>query len=620
MSTPSRVDTPNTGALGFLSRGIRSVSSFVSTMFSSQAAEVSAHDVPADESAPATPRASQASDDLAHSGSSSSEDIDNSAPALDDPTSEDDAHSVSSQEEQSVGPDVLATRALEMASVAGPSNTSSSGMLVVPASSSADLNPDPDNPPRPAPSAAAVLYRQRAPLRREGAFYGLPGPSSTANEASTSSAPAPPPRPRGQLRREPVWHDGEDPSTVAPASELRGRDPRTIPENRYWHPRWGPIPTLRQIHPGPGTPSARDVIAWLQQRYGTSSNAFWQAVDHVFPLPDGVDHAPLFARILETSQWRNQDPNWMDGVEPVERVREPARADDAADSDADAESVGYFSDDDAMVEDAEDTTAAPQAGPSSLALVPFRSSSRAPSRASSVHSSPVHSSSALPASSPGAGASTQSPGHLKRARDSNGDASDEERSTPRRRLDPEPQQSPAASSSSSSATSRRITRSASHFSRRGASFAPAPVAGPSRPAPAPRAPQITVTPPSRDVSFTLPRPPTEGYLAPGVGRGMRRRRSSSSSSRGSSRSSPSSSSSSQTILRPLSTAAESSTSTPGAGPSSLRGPSSPGPSGESAQRRHKRRRDEAEAEDKGRSDDKRPPEDEGSSRKRPKRK
>lgn len=417
------------------------MSSFVSTMFSSQAAEyvlpsacalkletylshrVSAHDVPADESAPATPRSSQASDDLAHSGSSSSEDIDNSAPALNDPISEDDAHSVSSQEEQSVGPNVLAARTLEMASVAGPSNreslhtrhlsaadapcalqASSSGMLVVPASSSADLNPDVDNRPRPVPSAAAVLYRQRAPLRREGAFYGLPGPSSTANEASTSSAPAPPPRPRGQLRREPVWHDGEDPSTVAPASELRGRDPRTIPENRtylyapssslvlnsprssagYWHPRWGPIPTLRQIHPGPGTPSARDVIAWLQQRYGTSSNAFWQAVDHVFPLPDGVDHAPLFARILETSQWRNQDPNWMDGVEPVERVREPARADDAADSDADAESVGYFSDDDAMVEDAEDTTAAPQAGPSSLALVPFRSSSRAPSRASSL--------------------------------------------------------------------------------------------------------------------------------------------------------------------------------------------------------------------------------------------
>lgn len=271
MSTPSRVDAPNTGALGFLSRGIRSVSSFVSTIFSSQAAEyvlpsacalklethfshrVSAHDVPADESAPATPRASQASDDLAHSGSSSSEDIDNSAPALDDPTSEDDAHSVSSQEEQSVGPNVLAARALEMASVAGPSNSeslhtrhlssadapfalqaSSSGMLVVPASSSADLNPDLDNLPRPVPSAAAVLYRQRAPLRREGAFYGLPGPSSTANEASTSSAPAPPPRPRGQLRREPVWHDGEDPSTVAPASELRGRDRRTIPENRTY--------------------------------------------------------------------------------------------------------------------------------------------------------------------------------------------------------------------------------------------------------------------------------------------------------------------------------------------------------------------------------------------------
>lgn len=518
---------------------------------------------------------------------------------------------------------------------------SSSGMLVVPASSSADLNPDLDNPPRPVPSAAAVLYRQRAPLRREGAFYGLPGPSSTANEASTSSAPAPPPRPRGQLRREPVWHDGEDPSTVAPASELRGRDRRTIPENRtylyipsssllvlnsprssagYWHPRWGPIPTLRQIHPGPGTPSARDVIAWLQQRYGTSSNAFWQAVDHVFPLPDGVDHTPLFTRILETSQWRNQDPNWMDGVEPVERVREAARADDAADSDADAESVGYFSDDDAMVEDAEDTTAAPQAGPSSLALVPFRSSSRAPSRASSVHSSPVASSSALPASSPGAGPSTQTPGHLKRARDSDGDASDEERSTPRRRLGPEPQQSPTASSSSSSATSRRITRSASHFARRGASFAPSPVAGPSRPAPAPRAPQITVTPPSRDVSFTLPRPPTEGYLAPGVGRGMRRRRSSSSSSRGSSRSSPSSESSSRTILCPPRTAAQSSSSTPGAGPSSLRGPSSPGPSGESAQRRHKRRREEAEAAGEGRSDDKRPPEDEGSSRKRPKRK
>ncbi len=102
----------------------------------------------------------------------------------------------------------------------------------------------------------------------------------------------------------------------------------------------------------------------------------------------------------------------MDGVEPVERVREPARADDAADSDADAKSAGHFSDNEAMVEDAEDTTAAPQAGPSSLALAPLWSSSCAPSRASSVHSSLVHSPSALPASSPGAGPSTQPPGHL----------------------------------------------------------------------------------------------------------------------------------------------------------------------------------------------------------------
>ncbi|OJT05605.1 hypothetical protein TRAPUB_3576, partial [Trametes pubescens] len=170
-----------------------------------------------------------------------------------------------------------------------------------------------------------------------------------------------------------------------------------------------------------------------------SSNAFWQAVDHVFLLPDSVDHTPLFARILETSQWRNQDPNWMDGVEPVERVREPARADDTADSDADADakSAGHFSDNEAMVEDAEDTTAAPQAGPSLIiagtgAALVFVDPPRSPRVTS---------------------------------RNSDGDASDEGQSTPRRRLGLEPQQSPAASSSSPSATSRRVTRSASHFAR-----------------------------------------------------------------------------------------------------------------------------------------------------------
>ncbi|OJT08234.1 hypothetical protein TRAPUB_871 [Trametes pubescens] len=682
MSTPSSVDTPNTGPLGFLSRGIRSVSSFVSTIFSSSATQyvfpsllhvpevetylshrVSAHDAPADNSASATPQASQASDfGLAHPGSSSSEDLDNSAPALDGPTSsEDDAHSVSSQEEQVVGPDVLAARALDMASAAGPSNSESlhtehlflahmpfarqaalSGTLVVPASSSANTNPALDNAPRPTPSAALLPHRQRAPLRREGAFYGLPGPSSTANEASTSTAPAPLPARRGQLRREPVWHEHQDPSTVTPASELRGRDPRTIHENRYWHPRWGPLPTLRQIHPGPGSPSVGTVIAWLQQRYGTSSEAFWQAVDHIFPLPDGIDHSPLFARILETSQWRRKDSNWMDGVDPVERVREPARADDAADSEADAESVGYFSDDDAMAEDAEDTAASPQAGPSSLALVPFRSSSRAPSAPSSVHSSSATpSSSAIPSSSPGAGPSTRPPGHLKRAHDSDGDNGDDERSPRRQRLGLEPPQPPAgpSPSTSSSASARRTPSSAMRYSRRGASFMPPPpVAGPSRLAPAPRTPQVTLTPPSRDSSFTLPPPPTEGYLAPGVGRGMRvvRRPStgqrhsgaSASSSQGSPRSSPSSSSppSSRATLRPASAAAESSTSSPGAGPSSRpagpssrpAAPSSPRPSGEPAPRPHKRRHDDAE--DESPTDGKRPSKDDERGRKRSKRK
>ncbi|KAH9886454.1 hypothetical protein C8Q73DRAFT_715409 [Cubamyces lactineus] len=267
---------------------------------------------------------------------------------------------------------------------------------------------------------------------------------------------------RGQLRREPVWIDGVDPQLLNPASELRGADPRALPENRYWNEAWGPLPTLADLDgPSSATPSVTRVLEWLQGRYDAGSEPYFQALNHIFPLPGSSETLyelrPHFERILETSLWRAQSDDWQGGIEPVERVREPARADDAADSEADVESIGYISDQDQdqdylnASEEASSSDLA-QLGPSSAAL----ESSLAPPAL--LPAPPTSSESSHNAGPSAAGSSRQ----RKRTRDSDSDAersttssSDEERPATRRRLNPRP----SAPASSPSTARRRGARS-----------------------------------------------------------------------------------------------------------------------------------------------------------------
>ncbi|KAI0764602.1 hypothetical protein BD413DRAFT_169297 [Trametes elegans] len=225
MSTRKGVDPNNTSvarptagpsALGFLGRGIRSVTSLFSSVFASSTA--SASDVSDDEE-PATLNGTQASDsdNQVQDGSSSEDGHSTTAHGNDSGIGSDEElpERFEDEDEQADGADDLAPQQQEPVQVlvesTGPS-VNTTGPLAPAAlenprlSSSLGVN------------AAPGPRRDRAPLRREGAFYGIPPPP----------VPAPAPRPRGQLRREPVWIDGVDPSEMTPASELRGRDSRTV--------------------------------------------------------------------------------------------------------------------------------------------------------------------------------------------------------------------------------------------------------------------------------------------------------------------------------------------------------------------------------------------------------
>ncbi|KAI0822967.1 hypothetical protein BC628DRAFT_1421356 [Trametes gibbosa] len=443
MSLLSGADSSNArpkaspSALGFLSRGIRSVSSFVGNIFSSS---VSPALVPSayEDVTPETPRDSefQASQEAhARLGESSpSEDGSTGNLSLAVGSSEDDSSARSSSvEEHAIGENAL---------VAAPSN----GTLALMSTSS-----ESDQGMSAATSSGMSSSRLRA----------LPATPARAQLPTVQA-----PRRRGVLRREPVYIEGQDPRDVTPASQLRGRDPRTIRENRYWRDAWGPLPTMWDIHPATGRPSAPMIIEWLARRYGRYTDPFWQAADHIFPLPDGTEFQPRFTRILRTSMWRTQDADWEAGVAPVDRVYEPARADDAADSGAEEESVGYVSDDDDMELD---DASATEAGPSSTELLPVSGVSSSSRRSTS--------SAALPASSPGAGPSTRPCVSRKRARDSGSDAErpttfSPERPATRRRLDPGP--STAVVACCIPRTRPRLASHVPRLSPRNATFVPHP--------------------------------------------------------------------------------------------------------------------------------------------------
>ncbi|KAI0350844.1 hypothetical protein OH77DRAFT_1524535 [Trametes cingulata] len=531
-------------ALGFLSRGIQSVSRLVGNISFSLTRTTAQS---GDNDSTVTQHGTRSSDnEQIQYGSSSEEDgYGHRAHAFDS----------ASEEEQPATTDALSARSsltaaalrVGQSSVAStqnngqPPRTSAWREIVPPRRVINFAGSGPSShsasPSRPGPSSSSNhrASSSRAPLRREGAFYGLP--QSSASTSSRAGAPQAPRRRRCQLRREPVYIEGQDPSEVTDASELRGVDPRAMPENRYWLPEWGPIPTLQDIFPDPEEEIDPTVVVdWIARNYGRGTDAFLQATHFLLSLSNGEQYHPRYRDIVHTADWRRQGADWEGGIEPVDRVRGPARADDAADSQAEAESIGYISSEDSMAVD--DL----QPGTSSMAMV---LASR-PSRSSSSRGPPSPSSS----SSGGAGPSTSGSSRRgKRRRELESDAEhsttsshDEERPRTRRRLGPP---SPQASSGSSSVYRQRLASRSRLLVPRNASFAVHPqVSRPRRnagtqtsppppdmhaPHPGPsgslQLPQIVVTPPSPYAQgdsgsqvvagpSTSLAPPSSGFLAP----------------------------------------------------------------------------------------------------------
>ncbi len=105
-----------------------------------------------------------------------------------------------------------------------------------------------------------------------------------------------------------------------------------------WDPSWGPVPNLSVITAlthGPPTP--QQVLNYLNIRFRLNRRAYCMALDILFPQPAesptrlGI---PVYQRVLETSQWRRNHPDWEGGIVPVDREVGSALADDAADSQA----------------------------------------------------------------------------------------------------------------------------------------------------------------------------------------------------------------------------------------------------------------------------------------------
>ncbi|KAI0323363.1 hypothetical protein GY45DRAFT_1341490 [Cubamyces sp. BRFM 1775] len=438
MPTPSSagsddtlVNRPNaTSALGFLTRGIRSVSNFVSgitTIFVSSASASESSTLESDDTEATHGEAQTSDEDQTRYGSSSDDGPHDDAPRTLGHTDEDTQ--VSSSQEDMPAPATRSDDAFQPRLIPGSPYVRHARAAALASSSRFGQGPS------TSAGASGSAPHNDFPPRLNGAIHGYAPPAPP---------PAAQPRRRGQLRREPVWIDGQDPGLLNPASELRGADPRALPENRYWRDAWGPLPTLADLDgPSNASPSVTRVLEWLQGRYNAGSEPYFQALNHIFPLPGTSETLhelrPHFERILQTSLWRAQGDDWQGGIEPVDRVREPARADDAADSEADVESIGYISDRDSPSSSEEaSSSASTRPGSSSTALAsstrPFALLPAPPTSSASRYAEPF----------------TAGPSRWrKRTRDSDSDAEhstttspDEERPATRCRLNP-----PASSSS-----------------------------------------------------------------------------------------------------------------------------------------------------------------------------
>ncbi|KAI0720762.1 hypothetical protein C8T65DRAFT_273771 [Cerioporus squamosus] len=100
----------------------------------------------------------------------------------------------------------------------------------------------------------------------------------------------------------------------------------------------GPCPASLSHHRSQQRPpDTSTVLNYLNGHFRLNRRAYSMALDILFPQPREVPverGIPVYHRVLETSRWRRDHPDWEGGIVPVDREVGPVRADDAADSQA----------------------------------------------------------------------------------------------------------------------------------------------------------------------------------------------------------------------------------------------------------------------------------------------
>ncbi|PIL23565.1 hypothetical protein GSI_14878 [Ganoderma sinense ZZ0214-1] len=168
------------------------------------------------------------------------------------------------------------------------------------------------------------------------------------------------PRRRAALQREGAFHEDLMPIDAPERQNVSGRDPSTFNEDLGWDAQWGPIPRLADVSGNDDvSPTAYEVLAFLNDRFRLNRRAYNAALDVLFP-PEGRDprdptivrKQPTFQRVAPTALWR-KDSDWEGGVVPVDREWGAPQADDAADPESepfDPAEFAYSYADDEMAE------------------------------------------------------------------------------------------------------------------------------------------------------------------------------------------------------------------------------------------------------------------------------
>ncbi|RPD55994.1 hypothetical protein L227DRAFT_290487 [Lentinus tigrinus ALCF2SS1-6] len=208
----------------------------------------------------------------------------------------------------------------------------------------APANQQPVIPPPPAPSAPPRVHALRHGHGTDARATCPRCPRRVPEEQVPAVPAAPPTRPcrRVPLQRHGAFHERDrpywNPGSGYEPPVVYGRNPATLPENQVWDPLWGPVPRLSVIAAlSNGPPTPQQVIDYLNLRFRLNRRAYSMALDILFPQPREAPverGIPVYQRVLETSRWRRDHPDWEGGIVPIDREVGPARADDAADSQA----------------------------------------------------------------------------------------------------------------------------------------------------------------------------------------------------------------------------------------------------------------------------------------------